>query len=173
MDENIEFQTNRWKVFENLGWYFYNRKILVLFLVLGTAVALILGYCTHNWNGLSKFLIHPIEQFNIFVFPLVFSVFISWESRDLKNKRENLQRIISTYTPISYDLRKLAKSKNNAHNDPDLANVLQRIEFCRNELQENYNYDLALFLLNIVFGGYTALCVSSALLQMTSSGSVV
>ena len=150
-----------------IGKILLKHKIFILPVFLSTVVALDFVYFSHSFYSLSFLLIDPVCQFNLFLIPLFCSFMIAWESHQLKTRRDRARQFIATYLPMGYDQLKNPKNKE-YFNDGKGGDVMSNIEENHKQLLQIYKVEVFLYLSNLTVGGYTALCISNALLTESS-----
>ena len=122
---------------------FYKRCAGFIFLVVIYATCVLFGDFVYN-----SILIHPIQDYEIFLFFVFASIYISWLSHDVKAQREILMSMLPFY---------MDESKRSAGVKKTLDDIIDQLD-----LYEGVRS--ILFFINLSVGGYIALCVSRALI---------
>ena len=145
---------------------------------------LIWGFCispTSAYNKVNSFFLHPIDNIEPFSLALFFSALISWMLHDLRNEREELQHIVATTLPATYDSSVLdrefyseifdlplreGKSTRKAHLIEFILNgkyeIRKRHSISSEQLIGNKFASSFLFFINLLIVGYITYCVSRA-----------
>ena len=133
---------------ENKRW-----KVVGLFLAFAYVDYLFIEY---EWRNL---IVHPVCQLEYFLFAVFFSLVISWKMYDLRNERDQNQQALSIISPGIYAL--MNKSK-------DVEELIGKEVTKRSQkFKETNGMSSILFFLNLVVGGYIALCISHAVITRT------
>ena len=101
---------------------------------------------------MSHLLAHPTQNFKVFISVVFVSIFVSWVIHDIKSKQEMLKNMLPYYMKKAED------------EDEDSLETGKMIEDIMTQLDWCVSMRSMLFLLNLLLGGYIALCVSSAIL---------
>ena len=134
-------------------------------------------FISFDWN---KLVIHPIDNVDCFIILLFSSMIILWKLRDVRNQKENLHRILSTYIPMSYDVKKMEMVEDNHEGNPEgnpngsenekkiatekNGKIEEHIRFAKMTLRTRNSVDSFLYFLNLLIVGYLTYCVSNAVI---------
>ena len=100
---------------------------------------------------LSMFLLHPIDDINLYAPVLFFSILIAWVHRDVKlTKDVNLEAI----TKIEE-----IRSRSDYPIEADI------LESLKNSIKRNKMEDSILYAFNLTAGAYSTLCVARAIIE--------